>query len=399
MKKCISDLKDSELRGRRALVRVDFNVPLDSERRITDDRRMRESLPTINYLSSKGAKTILMSHLGRPRGITEELRLNPVAQRLSELMNRQILKLDDCIGKEVEDELSKLNNGDVALLENVRFYKEEEENDENFSKKLASLGDLYVNDAFGTAHRAHASTEGIAHFLPGVCGFLIKKELEIMGQALLNPKRPFLAIIGGAKVSSKIGVIKNLAEKVDILIIGGGMIYTFLKAQGFEIGKSLVEEKFIDEAKIIWSQLKSMQNLKLITPVDLVVADDLSENSASKIVDVSNIPANMMGVDMGPKTIELFKHAIKSSKTVIWNGPVGVFEISKFANGTNEIAKALSQSSAVTIVGGGDSASAVEKAGYADKMTHISTGGGASLEFMEGRDLPGISVLMDKKEL
>lgn len=397
MKKCISDLKDSELRGRRALVRVDFNVPLDTERRIADDRRIRESLPTINYLSSKGAKTILISHLGRPRGITEELRLNPVAQRLSELMNRKILKLDDCIGKEVEDELSKLNNGDVALLENVRFYKEEEENDENFSKKLASLGDLYVNDAFGTAHRAHASTEGIAHFLPGVCGFLIKKELEIMGQALLDPKRPFLAIIGGAKVSSKIGVIKNLAEKVDSLIIGGGMIYTFLKAQGFEIGKSLVEEKYLDEAKIIWAHLKSKPNFKFITPVDIVVANELSQNAETNIVGIENIPKEMMGLDMGPKTIELFKQAIKSSKTIIWNGPVGVFEISKFANGTNEIAKALAQSSAVTIVGGGDSASAVEKAGYADKMTHISTGGGASLEFMEGKDLPGISVLMENR--
>lgn len=396
MKKCITDLKDSELKGKRVLVRVDFNVPLDKQRHITDDRRIRESLPTINFLSGKGVKTILMSHLGRPSGITEELRLDPIGQKLSELLNRKILKLDDCIGEEVEAGLAKLNNGDVALLENVRFYKEEEENDENFARKLAGLGDLYVNDAFGTAHRAHASTEGIAHFLPGVCGFLIKKELDIMGKSLADPKRPFLAIIGGAKVSSKIGVIKNLAEKVDSLIIGGGMIYTFLKALGFEVGKSLVEDKFLDQAKIIWSQLKSMPNLKLITPVDLMVSSELSPDCPAKTVPIQNIPSDMMGLDVGPESIELFKNAIKSAKTIMWNGPVGVFEIDKFAKGTNEIAKALALSSAVTIVGGGDSASAVEKAGVADKMTHISTGGGASLEFMEGKELPGISVLQDK---
>ncbi|MCX5749046.1 MAG: phosphoglycerate kinase [Candidatus Saganbacteria bacterium] len=396
MKKCISDLKDSELNGKRVLVRVDFNVPQDKAGNITDDRRIRESLPTIKYLIDKGSKVILVSHLGRPSGVTQELRMNPIAKRLEELLGKKVLKLDDCIGEEVEDAVSKMNNGDVTLLENVRFYKEEEANDENFSKKLAALADVYVNDAFGTAHRAHASTEGVAHILPGVCGFLIRKELEFLGGALTNPKKPFVAIIGGAKVSSKITVIKNLAQKVDTLVIGGGMIFTFMKTQGFEIGKSLVETKFLDQAKVIWSQLKGMPNLKLIVPVDHVVVAELKADAPSKVVPNDGIPADMLGVDIGPETIKLIKDEIKNAGTVVWNGPMGVFEIDKFAKGTNEVARALADSKAVTIVGGGDSAAAVEKAGVADKITHISTGGGASLEFLEGKILPGIAILQDK---
>lgn len=396
MKKCISDLKDFELKGKRVLVRVDFNVPMDKQQHITDDRRIRESLPTIKYLIDKESKVILVSHLGRPSGIVENLRMNPIAERLEKLAGKKVLKLDDSIGEEVENAVSRMNNGDVVLLENVRFYKEEEENDESFAKKLAALADVYVNDAFGTAHRAHASTEGVAHILPGVCGFLIKKELDFLGQALTNPKRPFVAIIGGAKVSTKMSVIKNLAQKVDTLIIGGGMIYTFLKSQGFEVGKSLVEEKFIDQAKIIWSQLKAMQNLKLLTPVDDVVTGDISGNAPVRIVKGGQVPSDMAGVDIGPETIKLFKEAVKNAGTVVWNGPMGIFEVDKFSNGTKEIAEALAQSKAISIVGGGDSASAVEKAGVADKITHISTGGGASLEFLEGKELPGIAILQDK---
>jgi len=398
MKKCISDLKKEELQGKKVLVRVDFNVPRDKKTgEITDDRRIKEAIPTIKYLIENGAKVILVSHLGRPNGVTEDLRLNKVGERLSQLLGRPVQKLDDCLGEEVEKAISQMRDGDVTLLENVRFYKEEEENDESFSKKLASLADLYVNDAFGTAHRAHASTEGVARIIPGVCGFLIKKELEIMGKALTDPKRPFVAIIGGAKVSTKISVIKNLAQKVDVLVIGGGMIYTFQKALGFEVGKSLVEEKFIDEAKLIWAELKAMDKLKLITPVDDVVTTDISAPDAPvKIVKSGQIPADMMGVDIGPETIKLIKDVVKTAGTVVWNGPLGIFENPKFAVGTIEIAKSLAESKAITIVGGGDSAAAVEKAKVVDKITHVSTGGGASLEFLEGKELPGIAVLQDK---
>ncbi|MFA5097763.1 MAG: phosphoglycerate kinase [Candidatus Margulisiibacteriota bacterium] len=397
MKKSVADLKDSELKGKRVLVRVDFNVPRDKKTgAITDDRRIKEALPTIKYLAGKGAKVILVSHLGRPSGVTEELRLNAIGERLSSLLGKKVVKLDDCIGEEVENTVAKMAEGDVTLLENVRFYKEEEENDENFSKKLAALADVYVNDAFGTAHRAHASTEGVAHLLPGVCGFLIEKELKFLGGALSNPKKPFVAIIGGAKVSTKISVIKNLAKKVDVLIIGGGMIYTFLKAQGIEVGKSLVEAKFLDQAKLIWAELKGMEGLKLLVPVDDVVTSDISTDAPAKTVPAGQIPADMMGVDIGPDTIKLFKDAVKSAGTVVWNGPLGIFENPKFARGTIEIAKALAESKAVTIVGGGDSAAAVDKAGVADKITHISTGGGASLEFLEGKVLPGIAILQDK---
>lgn len=398
MKKSISDLSGEQLKGKRVLVRVDFNVPRDKKTgEITDDRRIKEALPTIKYLIDKGSKVILVSHLGRPAGVTEELRLTKIGERLSKLLGKNVLKLDDCIGEEVENAIAKMNNGDVTLLENVRFYKEEEENDENFAKKLAALADVYVNDAFGTAHRAHASTEGVARVIPGVCGFLIQKELEIMGKALSDPKKPFVAIIGGAKVSSKISVIKNLAQKVDVLVIGGGMIYTFLKSQGYEIGKSLVEAKFLDQAKLIWAELKAMTNLKLIVPVDDVVTTDISNPDAPvKTVPSSQIPADMMGVDIGPETIKLIKDAVKDAGTVVWNGPLGIFENPKFAKGTIEIAKALASSKAITIIGGGDSAAAVEKAGVADKITHISTGGGASLEFLEGKSLPGIAILQDK---
>jgi phosphoglycerate kinase len=396
MKKCISDLRDGELKGKKVLVRVDFNVPMDKQQNITDDMRIRAALPTIRYLINRGAMVILVSHLGRPDGVTEGLRMNPIAKRLEELLGRKVLKLDDCIGKEAETAISKMAGGDVVMLENVRFHPEEEENDAAFSKQLAALADVYVNDAFGTAHRAHASTEGVARILPGVCGLLIRKELEIMGKSLDDPQRPFVAIIGGAKVSSKIMVIRNLARKVDTLIIGGGMIYTFLKAQGLEVGKSLVEEKFIEQAKGIWAELKAMTHLKLIIPVDAVIAAELAAGAPSKVVPIDRIPADMMGVDIGPETVERFKEAIRTAGTIIWNGPVGVFEIEAFARGTNEIARALASSKAVTIIGGGDSASAVEKAGVADRITHISTGGGASLEYLEGKELPGIAILQDK---
>jgi len=393
-KKTIADLSEKDLKGKRVLVRVDFNVPMDKQKKITDDIRIKEALPTIKYLSEKGAKVILISHLGRPDGVTEDLRLNPIAKRLEELLKKKIVKLDDSIGEEVEQAISKMNNGDIVLLENIRFYKEEEANDEQFARKLADLADIYVNDAFGTAHRAHASTAGVAQFLPAYAGFLIQKELDVMGRALADPKRPFVAIIGGAKISTKIAVLKNLLNKVDTLIIGGGMLYTFLKAKGMEIGKSLVEVKSIDQAKIFLAQAEASK-AKVIFAKDVVVASEISDKANTKVVKVENIPADMMGVDAGPETIKVIKDEIKNAGTVVWNGPVGVFEIPKFAKGTNEIAKALADSKAVSIIGGGDSAAAVEAAGVANKITHISTGGGASLEFLEGKELPGIAVLQE----
>ena len=397
MKKCISDLRDDELRGRKVLVRVDFNVPMDKQGNITDDMRIRASLPTVRHLVDRGAKVLLISHLGRPKGVTEGLRMDPIAKRLGELLGSQVIKLNDCVGKEVEATISKMADGEVAMLENVRFHPEEEANDPAFSKRLAALADVYVTDAFGTAHRAHASTEGVARILPGVCGFLIRKELEMMGKSLDDPRRPFVAIIGGAKVSSKIMVIRNLARKVDTLIIGGGMVYTFLKAQGIEVGKSLVEDKFIEAAKGIWAELKAMPNLKLIIPVDVLVAAEAVPGASSEVVPIDRIPMDRMGLDIGPKSVELFKEAIRTAGTVIWNGPLGVFEIKEFAGGTNEIAVALASSKAVTIIGGGDSASAAEQAGVADRITHISTGGGASIEYLEGRELPGIAILQERQ--
>jgi len=394
-KKSVKDLSAKDIKGKRVLVRVDFNVPLDEKKNVTSDKRIKESLPTIKFLMERGAKVILVSHLGRPSGVTEELRMDPVAAKLEELLGKKVTKLDDCIGEEVEQQVSGMNEGDVCLLENVRFYKEEEANDEQFAKKLASLADIYVNDAFGTAHRAHASTEGVAHFLPAYAGFLIEKELDMMGKALMNPKRPFVAIIGGAKISTKIGVLKNLLSKVDTLVVAGGMVYTFLKAQGYEVGKSLVEDKSIDTAKMFLAQAKAGK-AKVIMDKDVVVASEMSENARTKVVKIDQIPPDMMGVDMGPESLKTIKEVVREAGTVIWNGPVGVFEIPKFAKGTFDVAKALAESKAVTIIGGGDSASAVKKAGVADKMTHISTGGGASLEYLEGIELPGIAALQDK---
>jgi len=394
-KKSIADLSEKDLKGKKVLVRVDFNVPMDKEKNITDDIRIKEALPTIKYLLEKGAKVILVSHLGRPSGVTEDLRLTPIAKRLEDLLNKKVLKLNDSIGEEVEQAISKLNNGDICLLENIRFYKEEEANDEQFARKLADLADIYVNDAFGTAHRAHASTAGVAAFLPSYSGFLIQKELDIMGKALLDPKRPFVAIIGGAKISTKIAVLKNLLSKVDVLVVGGGMVFTFLKAQGFEIGKSLLDEKSLDQAKEFLARAEASK-VKVIFGKDIVVANELSDKAATKVVKIEMIPPDMIGVDIGPETINIIKEEIKKAGTVVWNGPVGVFEIPKFAKGTNEIAKALAESKAVSIIGGGDSAAAVEAAGVAEKITHISTGGGASLEFLEGKELPGIAVLQDK---
>jgi len=396
MKKCVSDLPDAQLKGRRVLVRVDFNVPMDKQGKIKDDMRIVAALPTVRYLVERGAKVVLVSHLGRPEGVTEGLRMDPIAKRLGELLGQKVRKADDCVGEAVESAIAGMDDGEVMMLENVRFHPEEEANDANFAKRLAALADVYVNDAFGTAHRAHASTEGVARILPGVCGFLIAKELEIMGKALDDPKRPFLAIIGGAKVSTKITVIRNLARKVDTLLIGGGMIFTFLKARGVEVGTSLVEEKFLGQAREIWDELTAMAHLKLLTPLDAVVTGELAAGAPSRVVPIDRIPADMKGVDVGPETVELFKAAIGAAGTVIWNGPLGVFEVEPFDRGTNEIARALAASAAVTIIGGGDSASAVEKAGVAERMTHISTGGGASLEYLEGRELPGIAVLQER---
>jgi phosphoglycerate kinase len=387
---------DFDVAEKRVFVRVDFNVPLDENRNITDDTRIRASLPTINYLCENGAKVILASHLGRPKGKpSDEFRLDPMAKRLGELLGKPVIKADDCIGPEVQCLVDNMKPSDVLLLENVRFYAEEEKNDAEFARKLASLADIYINDAFGTAHRAHASTAGIAAYLPAGAGFLIQKELEIMGKALEDPKRPFIAILGGAKVSDKIGVIENLMSKVDVLIIGGGMAYTFLKALGDEVGKSLLDAERVELAASLIQRAKD-QSVEFLLPVDIVIADAFAPDANTRVVDIAGIPADWQGLDIGPKTRELFAQKIKSAATVIWNGPMGVFEMETFAEGTRAIAKALSECNAITIIGGGDSAAAVEQMGFADKMTHVSTGGGASLEFMEGKELPGIAVLQDK---
>ncbi len=395
-KKCISDIPDEVLKGKRVLVRVDFNVPLDKERNITDDTRIRASLPTINYLIDKGAKVVLMSHLGRPEGEPNpQFSLDVVAKRLSELLNKDVMFLPDCVGEEVREKVATLKNGEVALLENVRFHKEEKKNDESFAKELASLGDIYVNDAFAASHRKHASVVGVAKFLPAYAGFLVAKEIDVLSSLLENPESPFMAILGGAKVSDKIGVITNLMDKVSSILIGGGMSYTFLKSQGYEIGDSLLEEDKIEVAKKILEDAQK-KGIKILLPLDIVVADKFSEDANAKVVDSKNIPSGWMGMDIGPKTIELFESELKNAKTVFWNGPLGVFEMKKFSNGTESIARFLGELDAVTVIGGGDSASAVRKAGVADKMTHISTGGGASLEFLEKGTLPGVEVLEDK---
>lgn len=398
-KKSVASLSAADLTGKRALVRVDFNVPLDDQGNITDDTRIRAALPTIQYLTSNGAKVILTSHFGRPKGkVVDSMRLTPVAKRLSELLGQDVIKCDDCIGDAVNSAVAGMQNGQVALLENVRFYAEEEKNDPEFAKKLASVADLYVNDAFGTAHRAHASTEGVTHYLkPSVAGYLIEKELQYLQNAIENPQRPLAAIIGGSKVSSKITVIETLLEKVDKLLIGGGMIFTFYKARGLSVGKSLVEDEFLDLAKSLEAKAKE-KGVALLLPTDVVVADKFDANANAQTVSVENIPDGWMGLDIGPDSVKVFQDALADCKSVIWNGPMGVFEFDKFAQGTEAIARTLAdltKTGTTTIIGGGDSVAAVEKVGVADQMSHISTGGGASLELLEGKVLPGIAALND----
>ncbi|MDX2127947.1 MAG: phosphoglycerate kinase [Chloroherpetonaceae bacterium] len=389
-------IKDLSVSGKRVLVRVDFNVPLDKNKKIEDDTRIRESLPTIKKIISDGGKAILMSHLGRPKGKTPEFSLEPVAQRLSELLGKPVAFAHDCIGDLASSAVSAMNNGDVLLLENVRFYKEEEANDANFASKLAALGEVYVNDAFGTAHRAHGSTEGVTKYLStAVAGFLIEKELEYLGNATDKPKRPFVAILGGSKISGKIDVLENLLSKVDSVLVGGAMIFTFFKAQGYKVGKSLVEDDKLDLAKSIIEKAKS-KGVAFYLPTDVVIADQFDASSNSKIVNIDAIEEGWMGLDIGPKTTETYRNVVLSAKTIVWNGPMGVFEIEKFATGTFAVAKALADathSGAITIIGGGDSASAIVKAGLEKSVTHVSTGGGASLEFLEGKVLPGIAAL------
>ncbi|MGE6257467.1 phosphoglycerate kinase [Heyndrickxia sporothermodurans] len=389
-------IKDIDLNGKRVFCRVDFNVPLQNGN-VTDDTRIRAALPTIKYLIEKGAKVILASHLGRPKGkVVEELRLTPVAKRLSELLKKDIRKSNEAYGEIAKAEIDKLGNGDVLLLENVRFYPGEEKNDPELARSFAELADVYVNDAFGAAHRAHASTEGIAQYIPAVAGFLMEKELEVLGKALSNPERPFTAIIGGAKVKDKIGVIDHLLDKVDNLIIGGGLAYTFIKAKGYEIGKSLLEEDKIELAKSFMEKAKQ-KNVKFYMPVDAIVADDFSDSANKKVVSIEEIPADWEALDIGPETVEIYRDVVNQSKLVIWNGPMGVFELDSFANGTKGVANALAEAAnTYSVIGGGDSAAAVEKFDLADKMSHISTGGGASLEFMEGKVLPGVAALNDK---
>ena len=389
-------LKDVDVKGKRVFCRVDFNVPMQ-DGNITDETRIRAALPTIQYLMDNGAKVILASHFGRPKGkVVEEMRLAPVGKRLSELLEKDVKIADEAYGDKVNALIETMNEGDVLLLENVRFYPGEEKNDPELAKSFAELADVYVNDAFGAAHRAHASTEGIAHLLPAVSGLLMEKELDVLGKALSNPERPFTAIIGGAKVKDKIGVIENLLEKVDNLIIGGGLAYTFVKAQGHEIGKSLLEADKIDLAQSFIEKAKE-KGVNFYIPVDAIVADDFSVDANSKVVAIDEIPADWEALDIGPKTAELYREVIQKSKLVIWNGPMGVFEIDKFAGGTKAVAEALAESEGTySVIGGGDSAAAVEKFHLADKMSHISTGGGASLEFMEGKALPGVVALNDK---
>lgn len=389
-------VEDIDVSGKKVIVRCDFNVPQDETGRITDDKRIVAALPTIKYLLEHNAAVILCSHLGRPKGeFKMKYSLAPVAERLSELLGKEVKLAKDVIGEDAKKLASELKCGEAMLLENVRFHKEEEKNDPAFAKELASMAEIYVNDAFGTAHRAHASTAGIADYLPAVCGFLINKEISIMGKALANPVRPFVAILGGAKVSDKIGVINNLIEKCDTIIIGGGMSYTFMKAMGKEIGTSLCEDDKLDLAKDLMAKAEA-KGVNLLLPIDTVCADHFAADATPVVYEAGALPADMMGLDIGPKTVELFSEAVKDAGTVVWNGPMGVFEFDAFAVGTKAMAKAIAESGAVSIIGGGDSAAAVEKLGFADKMSHISTGGGASLEFLEGLVLPGIACLEDK---
>lgn len=383
-------IRDIDPKGKRVLVRCDFNVPLDGKT-ITDDRRITEALPTIKYLLERGAIVVLASHLGRPKGVTPEFSLQPVAERLSTLLDQQVPLLSDCIGNDVQTAVQMARAGTAVLLENVRFHSEEEANDPEFAKSLASLADLYVNDAFGTAHRAHASTEGVAHLIPGVAGFLMEKEINFLGKALEDPKRPFVAILGGAKVKDKIGVIENLLPKVDKLLIGGGMVFTFFKAKGWEIGKSLLDEGHVEYA----GKLLEEHSDKLVLPTDIVVAAELSDTAETQVVAADAIPEGMIGADIGPQAQRIFGNLCQDSGTAVWNGPMGVFEMKPFEAGTRAVAAGLSESRGTTIVGGGDSAAAIEKFGMAEMVSHVSTGGGASLEFLEGKTLPGIAALAD----
>ena len=389
-------VKDIDLKNKKVLVRCDFNVPMDENKNITDNRRIVAALPTIKYLLEQNCKVVLCSHLGRPKGeFKPEFSLKPVAKELSKLLGKEVIMAEDVIGEDAKNKAENLKNGEVLLLENVRFHREETDNDPEFAKKLASFGEVFVNDAFGTAHRAHASTEGVTKYLPAVSGFLIEKELKFLGEALENPERPFVAILGGSKVSDKIGVIENLLEKVDTLIIGGGMAYTFFKAQGYSVGDSLCEEDKCNLALEIMEKAKE-KKVKFLLPIDNKIGKEFKPDTESKTVKSTEIPDGWEGLDIGEETIKLYKEELQNAKTIVWNGPLGVFEFDQFAVGTNEIAKALGDIDAIKIIGGGDSAAAVEKAGLADKMTHISTGGGASLEFLEGKKLPGIEALMDK---
>ncbi len=389
-------IKDIDLKGKKVFVRCDFNVPMDENQNITDNTRIVAALPTIKYLLEQNCKLVLASHLGRPKGeFKPEFSLQPVAKELSKLLGREVIMAKDVIGEDAMTKAANLKEGEILLLENVRFHREETDNDPEFSKKLASMAEVYVNDAFGTAHRAHASTTGIASYLPAVSGFLIEKELKFLGNAVNNPERPFVAILGGAKVSDKIGVIDSLLEKVDTLMIGGGMAYTFFKAQGYGVGNSICEMDKLDLAKQAMEKAKQ-KGVKLLLPVDTKVGKEYKPDTESKTVKYTEIPDDWEGFDIGEETIKLFSDELKNAKTVVWNGPLGLFEFEQFAVGTNSIAKVLSEIDATTIIGGGDSAAAVKKAGLEDKMTHISTGGGASLEFLEGKKLPGIEALMDK---
>jgi phosphoglycerate kinase len=391
----VNDLQASDLSGKRVLLRADLNVPIDANGVITDDSRIVAILPTISYLLDHGASVIVVSHLGRPKGqVTDRLRLTPVALDLSEKLNRPVIKTDDCVGSEVEAVCSQLKAGDVVLLENVRFYKEEEANDPTFSQKLARLADIYVNDAFGTAHRAHASTAGVASYLPAYAGFLIQKEVEHLESVLLNPDHPFVAIIGGSKVSSKIGILSHLIGKVDTLLIGGGMMFTFYKAMGYETGRSLVESDCVGLAKDLLEKARTTSTT-IVIPSDVVVADACQAGVATLTVPATQIPRDKMGLDIGPDTVAAFSREIAKAKTILWNGPLGVFEIDAFSHGTMAIAKAVADASAKSVIGGGDSAAAIQKAGLASHISHISTGGGASLEFLEGKTLPGIAILKD----
>ena len=387
-------MKDIQLDGKRVFCRVDFNVPME-EGIVTDDTRIRAAIPTINYLVDQGAKVILASHLGRPKGeVNEEFRLTEAGKKLAQLIDKPVNKLDTSIGEEVVNAISAMENGDILLLENVRFHAGEEQNAPELAKEFAELADIFVNDAFGAAHRAHASTAGIAEYIPAVSGLLLDKELDVLGKALTTPERPFTAIIGGAKVKDKIGVIDHLLDVVDNLIIGGGLSYTFLKAQGYEIGNSLLEEDKIDLAKTFMEKAEK-NGVKLYLPIDVVIADDFSADANTEVVELDAIPKEWEGLDIGPKTAELYADVIADSKLIIWNGPMGVFELGPFENGTKRVAEAMAETTAYTIIGGGDSAAAVEKFNVAEKMDHISTGGGASLEFMEGKELPGVTALDD----